>query len=276
MQPIMRNVVGAMLVAMAALQTRWPQSSAQEIHLSDIRAQQPPESIYASEPCQRARESSHGAMEHFAVYPNTFVRDLKTLMDKSDEVILAAHMDYYAVISPNGKSTAGYEEVRVIHSWKGAHPVGATLTFGRRGGLVECSPNRGESLFSAIPKGRFLSGLELSGFVYVLFLRHAEDKETQLVQGLLPAAGEGLQGEFTIYIPDYPSDANRRCWGVLDGTGNFQDCSLYLRSLTSPVMILYEFDPLAAKYYGTPAAGFMEEIQSEADSQESAQKFDPR
>jgi hypothetical protein len=214
-------------------------------------------------------------MERFAVYPNTFARNLKALMDKSDEVILAGHMDDYAAISPNGKSTAEYEEVRVIHSWKGAHPAGATLTFGRRGGLVECSPNRGESLFSAVPKGKFLSGLELSGHVYVLFLRHAQGEETGLVQGLLPAAGEGLQGEFHIYLPHDPSETTRHCGGVPEGTG-FQDCYVYLRSLTSPVMVLYEFDPLATKYYGKPAAGFMEEIESEADGQESAQKSNPR
>jgi len=272
MQTILRNVVGAMLVAVAALRTGWPQSTAQEIRLSDIRAQQPPESIYASDPCQRARETPQGSMD-FPVYPNTFVPDLKTLLERSDEVILAAHINQVTAISPNGKSTATYQEVRVIHSWKGAHPAGSTPTFGKRGGLVECSPNRGGPLFSAVPRGKFLDGLALDYFVYVLFLRHAQGEETQLVQGLLPAGGEGLQGEFHIYIPHYPSDADKGCRDVLQGTtGSLQDCYSYLRSLTSPVMILYEFDPLAAKYYGKPASGFIEEIQSEADSQESAQQ----
>jgi hypothetical protein len=86
MQTIMRNLAGAVLVAVVAPLTGWPQSAAQELSLSDIRAQQPPESIYASDPCRRAREGQD--MEHFAVYPNMFVRDLKTLMEKSEEVIL--------------------------------------------------------------------------------------------------------------------------------------------------------------------------------------------
>jgi hypothetical protein len=275
MPTIMRNVACAMLVAVAALRTGWPQSASEELSLSDIRAQHPPESIYSSNPCQQAREGSQGGMERFPVYPNTFVPDLKTLMERSDEVILAAHLDQYVVISPNGKSTARYEEVRVIHTWKGAHPAGATLTFGRRGGLVECSPNHGEFLFSAVPRGKFLNGLALDYFVYVLFLRHAQGEETQLAQGLLLSAGQGLQGEFQIYIPStFPpsADGDRRCWGIEDGTANLEDCYSYLQSLTSPVMVLYEFDPLAAKYYGKPASGFIEEVQTEADRQESAQK----
>jgi len=264
--------MAAMLATVAVLRTGWPQSPAPELRLSDIRAQHPAESIYASYPCQRAREVPQGNMEHFPVYPKTFVPDLKSLLERSDEVILAAQIDGFTAISPDGKSTATYQEVRVIHSWKGPHPAGSILTVGEPGGLVECSPNRGESLFSAVPKGKFLNGLAKEYAVQVLFLRHAQGEETQLVQGLLPAGGRGLQGRFDIYVPHNPSAADRRCWGVLEGTGSIQDCYSYLRSLTSPVMILYGFDPLAAKYYGKPASGFIEEIEAEADSQESAQK----
>jgi hypothetical protein len=215
-------------------------------------------------------------MELFTVYPNTFVPDLKTLMERSDEVVLADHLDQVTVISPNSESTATYQAVRVIHSWKGAHPAGSTLTLGRRGGLINCSKIRGEeALFSAVPRAKLLDGLDLSYFVYVLFLKHAQDEQTKLVQGLLPAAGEGLQGEFHIYVPSWPFHADRRCWGVLQTdkvSGSLQDCYSYLRSLTSPVWMEYEFDPLAAKYYGKPASGFIEAVQIEANSQESAQK----
>jgi hypothetical protein len=50
MKTIMRNLTGATLVAAAALGTGRPQSAPQGIRLSDIRAQQPPETIYASAP----------------------------------------------------------------------------------------------------------------------------------------------------------------------------------------------------------------------------------
>jgi hypothetical protein len=69
MKTFMRNLTGALFVAAAALGTARPQSAAQEISLSYIRAQQPPESIYASVPCQRAREGTQAGMELFPVYP---------------------------------------------------------------------------------------------------------------------------------------------------------------------------------------------------------------
>jgi hypothetical protein len=54
LKTILRNLTGAMLVAAAALGMGRPQGAAQEISLSDIKAQQPQETIYASAPCQRA------------------------------------------------------------------------------------------------------------------------------------------------------------------------------------------------------------------------------
>ena len=115
-----------------------PQSAAQEIRLSDIRAQQPPETIYASAPCQRVRESPrHMIAQKYAIDPKTLVQDLNTLMEKSDEVILAGTLDADTVISPNGEGTATYDEVRVIRSWKGPHHAGDTLTFGVPGGDVD-------------------------------------------------------------------------------------------------------------------------------------------
>lgn len=159
MQTILRNVAGAMLLAVAALRTGWPQSAGQEIRLSDIRAQQPPESIYASDPCQRARKAPRGHMEHFPISPTTFVPDLKTLMERSDEVSLAAHLDEHTVISPNGGSTARYEEVRVIHSGKAGIPpaplspsegVAASLNVRRTAGRHLSVPCRAERFWMTL------------------------------------------------------------------------------------------------------------------------------
>jgi len=93
------------------------QSAAQEIHLSDIRAQQSQESIFASAPCRRARESPRGLIgQRDAIDPKTLVPDLNTLMEKSDEVILAGDLDRAVVVSLSGESTATYHEVMVIRS----------------------------------------------------------------------------------------------------------------------------------------------------------------
>jgi hypothetical protein len=114
---IMRNLTGALLVAAAALGTGRPQSAAQEIRLSDIRAQQPPETIYASAPCQRVRESPrHMIAQKHAIDPKTLVQDLNTLVEKIDEVILAGTLDADTVMSPNGEGTVTYDEVSLSTS----------------------------------------------------------------------------------------------------------------------------------------------------------------
>jgi hypothetical protein len=141
MKTLMRKLAGATMVVAAALGTGRPQSAAQEIRLRDIKAQQPQVAISASAPCQRARESSrHSIYEFAAIDPKALVQDLNTLTEKSDEVILAGALDGASVISPNGNSTATYEDVRVIRSWKGSHHGGDTLTFGIPFGEVSCEP----------------------------------------------------------------------------------------------------------------------------------------
>src|SRR5579863_374769 len=118
MKTIMKNLTGALLVAAAALGMGRPQGAAQGIRLSDIRAQQPQETIYASAPCQRARESQrHIADRRFVINPNTLVQNLNTLMEQSEQVVLAGELDSVTVISPSGEGTATYREVRVIRSW---------------------------------------------------------------------------------------------------------------------------------------------------------------
>jgi hypothetical protein len=140
MKTIMRNLTGALLVATAALGTGWPQGATQELRLSDIRAQQPQETVFASAPCQRARESPrHSLAQRGAVDPGTLVPDLGTLMEKSDEVILEATLDRDKLLSPSGESVTTYSAVRVIRSWKGSHHAGEVLTFGVPGGKFGAS-----------------------------------------------------------------------------------------------------------------------------------------
>jgi hypothetical protein len=106
------------------------------------------------------------------------------------------------------------DEVRVIRSWKGPHHSGDTLTFGVPFGRVSCEPTTSEQIlswFDVTPDGSWfrwddpdnVSGVDVVGGpnVFMLFLRRPDNSETRLIQGLLPAAGEGLQGRFAIRVP---------------------------------------------------------------------------
>jgi len=273
MKTITRNLTGALFFAAAGLGTARPQSAAQEIHLSDIRAQQSQESIFASAPCRRARESPRGLIgQRDAIDPKTLVPDLNTLMEKSDEVILAGDLDRAVVVSLSGESTATYHEVMVIRSWKGPHHAGDTLTYGMPGGLVQCGPSgSNDSWFWESPGGNNWKASYEGPYAYVLFLRQSKGNETQLVQGLRMAAGEGLQGTFLIQVPvPLPFDAERYCAGVLKGS--VEHCDSLLETSQSPVMVRYARDPLAKRYGGMPASEFLQEVRSLAAAQGFAEK----
>jgi hypothetical protein len=273
MKTIMRNLTGVLLVAAAALGTAGPQSATQELRLSDIKAQQPREAIIASAPCQRAREAPRGRIDQaYVIDPRSLVQDLNTLMGMSDEVILAGSLDSAAVISPSGESTATYEEVRVIRSWKGPHHAGDTLTFGIPIGEVSCEPTGrfDGSVFSVL---LYNSGFTIPGpWIYVLFLRQSKDSETKMVQGLRLTAGEGMQGAFAIQVPGptYGSEPEMDCAGVQHWS--WQRCDAYVKTSQSPVMDPCPRDPLAKKYVRMPASDFLKEMQSVAAGQGSAEK----
>ena len=264
MMTIMRNLTGAVLITAAALGAGSQQSA--DLRLSDVKAQQPQETIFASVLCQRARGSPKQSIVHrIPIDPATLAPDLNTLVEKSDDVVLAAHHDHVSQLSPSGESTVTYYEVRVIHSWKGSHRAGDILTFGFPGGFIRCEPSA-HSYFSVLLGGSdydYHNDYEYhqdGPYAYVLFLRQSKDKEKQLVQGLRPAAGEGAQGIFPIEIP-FPSDAFQNCidWRINE---NAQPCDFYLENSQSPIIVPYVRDPLRNKYGGMPASEFLREIQS--------------
>src|SRR6266567_1110319 len=272
MKTIMRNLTGAMLVAVAALGTGRPQSASRELSLSDIRAQWPQETIFASALCQRALEDPGEGwiIQPYNVDPKTLVQDLNTLMEKSDEVILAGVFDGAVVLSPSGESVTTYNEVRVIRSWKGPHHAGDALIFGVPVGSLPCEPSS---------PGIFTRRFDVRGpyiersNVYVLFLRQSKGNETKLVQGLFPAAGEGVQGIFQIpvHVPVPPVVfAEDYCVG-LAGV-HVQHCDAITQTSQSPVVVPYARDPLAKRYGGMAASDFLREVQSVAAGQAVAKK----
>lgn len=268
MKTILRNLTGTLLVAAAALGMGRPQSTAQEIRLRDLRAQQPQEVIYASALCQRAREAPRGRIDQsYVIDPSSLVQDLNTLMDMSDEVILAGMLDGANVISPSGESTATYEEVKVIRSWKGPHRPGDTLTFGIPIGDISCEPT-GRFDGSGFSVLQYDFGTTTPGpWVYVLFLRQSKDSEAKMVQGLRLTAGEGFQGIFAIHVPGptYGSEPEMDCAGVQ--RWSWQRCDAYVNTNRSPVLDLYTRDPLAKKYAGMPFSDFLREVRSVAAGQ---------
>jgi hypothetical protein len=281
MKTIMWNLTGALLVTAATLGTGRPQSAPQEIRLSDIRAQQPRETIFASAPCQRVRESKRGwVSQPYKVDPKTLVQDLNTLTEMSDEVILGGPIGSAILMSPSGQSVATYGEVRVIRAWKGPHHAGDSLTFGIPFGMLSCeppSPHDFTHRFEVSPADFGVPpsfGLpETDSFAYLLFLRQSKGDETKLVQGLWPAAGEGLQGMFLIpvHVPVPPQiSAEDYCLG-LQGV-NVQHCDAIMQTSQSPLVVPYDHDPLAKKYGGMPVSDFLREVQSVTAAQRAAEK----
>jgi hypothetical protein len=271
MKSITRSLTGALLVAAAVLGTGRRQCAAQEVTLSEIRAQQPPETIHGSALCQRAREAPRGQIQLLhETHPNTFVQDLDTLMEKSDDVILALRRDAYFAISPNGESLTVYEEARVIRSWKGSHHAGDILTFGTPGGWVDCATQWSPFSVMLDSPGRYFVGEHGAGpIVWVLFLRQSSGEETQLVQGLRLAAGDGVQGMFEFQTHDL-KEFQSFCAAVVINGSSVQKCDAYLETLPSPMLLPYSpdfytknpVDPLAKRYSRMPASDFLREVQS--------------
>jgi hypothetical protein len=277
MKTIVKNLTRVAIVIAVALGTGWPQSTAQELRLTDLKAQQPQETIRASAPCQRAREAADQQIIHrIPIDPATLVPDLNTLIEKSDEVVLATYRDHMPLLSPSGESAATYYEVRVIRSWKGSHRAGDILTFGFPGGYLRCELSSVFPSFSVLLGGTdydrhndyeyHLDGPD----AFVLFLRKSEDNEKQLVQGLRAAAGEGVQGIFPIEIP-FPSDAFDKCFDRR--SNNVQPCDSYLENSKSPALVPYVHDPLRKKYGSMSVSDFLHEVQSVVAAQGLAEKL---
>lgn len=292
MKTIMRNLTSTLLVAAAALETGRTQSASRELSLTDIRAQSPQETIFASALCQRALEDTGegpGPFTHtqkgwiiqpYNVGPKTFVQDLNTLMEMSDEVILAGLSGGAVVLSPSGQSVTTYDEVKVIRGWKGPHHTGDVLVFGMPFGSLPCetsSPGIFTRRFDVDPVDYGIPpsfGLpETDSFAYLLFLRQSKGNETTLIQGLRPTAGEGLQGIFLIpvHVPVPPGVfVDDYCLG-LSGI-NLKHCDAIIQSSQSPVVVPYARDPLAKKYSGKPVSQFLQEVQSVAAAQPLPEK----
>ena len=109
--------------------------------------------------------------------------------------------------------------------------------------------------------------------LYVLFLRQAKGDETQLVQGLFPAAGEGTQGMFMVPVPELRGyQSGDYCIGIfMQVSGKPWDT--VTQTNQGPVTVLpdtnhppdpNEPDLLFKKYNGKHASEFLKEVQPAA------------
>lgn len=266
MNTIQQKFAGTILLTLAALGTGRSQNATAELHLKDIRAQQPQEKLAASTLCKQAFESPlHGIIQRTSVDPNTLVQDLGALMERSDEVVLTGTpYRSSSVFSPSGESVTTYQNVQVIRSWKGSHNVGDTLTFGVPAGVVHCGmTDSRQSVYVSTMNGTAEWNIAYQGS-YLLFLRHPQGKETELVQTLLPTAGGGLQGMFPISFLNGAPEMNK-CASLRSEALRW--CDSFIETSQYPVIVPYLHDPLGKKYNGMPVADFLNVVRNLAADQ---------
>jgi hypothetical protein len=258
---VMRSLAGSILALGVMAGCGMAQETVQEKRVKDIKAEQTRDVIFASPVCQRARDHGSWVIRTHQVSPATLEPDLSRLMEKSDEVVLAGYAGTStAATSPSQEDVVKYFDVKVLRSWKGSHKVGDTLTFAIPDAVVRCTTSlaNGEPEFLTLPV--IGDWKELYWGAFVLFLRHSQAGEAQLIPGLRLTAGDGEQGMFQVQLGIQDST----CDGVpRDGA---EKCNAYLEASQIPVADLYVRDPLFKKYDGMPVSSFLQEIQATADS----------
>jgi hypothetical protein len=205
--------------------------------------------------------------------PATLEKDLRTLMQKSDEVVLVGDsIDQTSALSPSGKRPVLYWDVPVIRSWKGSHRAGDRLTFGLPLGMVNCRElyNVGE----IVDKGKWMPESLFDG-ARVLFLSY---DRTRSVDGLRLTGGEGTQGLFQVGFGNDGDESLSGCYGSApcakwDHGGQcverkiqideVKKCDAALSKSQAPVSV---GNSLPQKYNGMPLSQFLKEMQTLADS----------
>jgi hypothetical protein len=266
------RVLQIALVAVLAAVSGLAQQAAPQRHVKDVRAQQSQKFIAASSLCQRVRSDGHAYIHRREVNPGMLEADLFTLMQNSDEVILASNFtDQVDVLAPSGEDAVEYYDTMVLRAFKGSHKVGDLVTFTLPRGGVYCG-------LKSIQGGVGNSGaVTLTGssewgkraFIgpYILFLRQSRGEETELTPALRLAAGDGLQGMFALRR-HYDRSGYTDCLSGLPAAT--AKCTAALEASQETVRIPYELDPLKTKYETMTVSSFLNEVQSVADSVGSA------
>ncbi|MFZ0478956.1 MAG: hypothetical protein WAL71_07380 [Terriglobales bacterium] len=290
METIRRSLIQTILIVAVAVGCVLAQS-VPEKHVKDIQAEQPQDVIYASPLCQQAKAARLPAPQYYGrlreVNPATLEKDLPTLMQKSDEVVLAGRPNGGAMaVSPSGEDAIWYRDVRVLHTWKGSHKVGDILTFAFPTGTVRCGPGEHDIARTLTGRGdKLFAGSYMQEGPSVLFLRHGD---TGLIGGLRLTGGDGTQGMFVVK-PSKPTDAfdehnalnacfragyacndprydSPECRDPHIEDEMIAKCNAALNVSQKAVTIGYGRDLLLDKYDGMPISKFLKKVQAVADS----------
>jgi hypothetical protein len=262
----MRTILCALprmvLVAGICLVCALAQQAPSERHVRDVRAEQPFEVISASPLCQKVRAADSSLIDRREIDPTTLETDLSTLMQKSDEVVLAARRDQIRAIAPSGDQAVAYFDEQVLRSWKGTHKPGDLLTFAMPYAAISCGSEPGNdrpsmAVFTAT------AGSEWDGMSagpVVLFLRQSSGDETRFTPGLRLTAGDGMQGLFVLHHDDPRSDFDRDCRGGFPSS--LAKCNERLDASQETVKVQYRRDPLKKKYEALLVPDFLKEVES--------------
>jgi hypothetical protein len=257
MKTIMQKLAAAAFVTAAALGIAQTDGDTKELRAKDIKEQMPEAALHTSAPCLQAKASPDLRVTRYTkIDPGTLVPNLSTLIQQSDEVVLAGTSIFpYRALSPSGERVIEYYDVKVMRSWKGSHQVGETLTFGVPYGGLYCGSTEANHLieFDTVPPIGTWANI-YDGVPHFLFLRKPQGDETELVQTLIPAGGEGLQGVFSIWLSP-TSEAARNCNGELPGA--LEWCDSYMETSLDQVRLPYNPDPLKKKYDGVTVSKFL-------------------
>jgi len=270
LRDLARLILAAVLAVEAgpAQQAQQPAPApAPEKHVKDFRAAQTQAMISASPLCQQVRET-HSYVHRRDVDSTTLAPNLFTLMQQSDEIILASTFgDQTSALAPSGQDVVAYFDVKVLRTWKGTHKVGDLVTFAMPWGAVNCGlpVKNGQANSAAVTMtgGLDWETVRYAG-PYVLFLRQSRGEETELTPALRLTGGDGMQGLFVVH-----SAYDQDCTCVMPGS--LTKCNASLDSSKEVVSVRYRLDPLKEKYEGMPVPQFLQEVQATAAALSSGQ-----
>ncbi len=280
-----RNLVAPIAFAMICARFCSPQQTPPEKSVAQIKKEQTPEVLAASPLCQWAaqeiKENTAKGKQMAVDFDNkpildrpikdghdSFLPDLKSLFDASDEVVLAAPTaPSLWAISPSGERVVTYFDVQVLRSWKGGRKAGDTLTFAIPGGAVEC-PWAGVS--TSNPRYNPTGSVS---FQTVLFLRQSTGTETQTTPGLRLTGADGLQGAIPFVSPTPFTSMPKACaglWYVPESKDEeIRKCNEFIDSDSTGFALFgspHDYDPIAVHYDHTPVPVLLRELQSLAES----------
>jgi hypothetical protein len=196
------------------------------------------------------------------VDPTTLEISLQALIEKSDEVVVTTFLsNHAAIISPSGEDVIGYDEGRVLRTFKGTHKVGDRVTFADPQGGIACGPGETGKVATTLLKPYEWQGTGVA--LALVFLRRTRTGDGDFPPGLR-LTGSGVQGLFALPVAkELGPAASAPCWGIFPA--DRKQCNAALDEDTKPIGFGYKSDPLKETYKDVTVSQFLQEVQALAD-----------